>query len=301
MGEDVVGSTRFGGLAEGPRTFRRVPRGLTANPAAAAPAPEARPCLERTIETEILPRLLLQHPVAGAGAPTIPGPSGPQPTELEVDTVAELALRSDPASIASFVDELRYRGMELDRLYLELFAPVARRLGAWWEADRCNFAEVTLGMWRLHSLVAEYSPEWPTLARAGPAPRALLAAMPGSQHTFGLLLVSEYFRRAGWEVWSDPSADLTLLRQTARQRSFDLIGLSVGTNAHGRALASVILALREASRHPDPAFMAGGSLFDQRPELAGTVGIDFVATDARQAVERAESLIESRSARLARR
>jgi len=297
----VVGSTRFGGLAEGQRAFRRVPRGLPASSPESASTAEARPCLERTIQTEIVPRLLLQHPLAGADAMPVPHARGPMPTAEEVATVTELALRHDPGSIESYVNELRYGGMELDRLYLDLFAPVARQLGAWWESDRCNFAEVTLGMWRLHSLVAEFSPEWPTLARTGPPPRALLAAMPGSQHTFGLLLVAEYFRRAGWEVWSDPSADLSLLRQTARQRSFDLIGLSASTNAHGRALSSVILSLREASRHPDPAFMAGGPVFDQRPELAAAAGVDFVAADARDAVERAESLIESRRSRSARR
>jgi methanogenic corrinoid protein MtbC1 len=297
----VVGSTRFGGLAEGQRTFRRIPRGLPAHSPEAASTVAARPCLERTIQTEIVPRLLLQHPPAAVEAVPVPHPYGPLPTSEQVDLAAELALRHDAGSIASYVNELRYGGMELDRLYLDLFAPVARRLGAWWEADRCNFAEVTLGMWRLHSLVAEFSPEWPTAPRSGPPPRALLASMPGSQHTFGLLLVAEYFRRAGWEVWSDPSADLSLLRQTARQRSFDLIGLSASTNAHGRALSSVILALREASRHPDPAFMAGGPAFDLQPGLAGSVGIDFVAVDARDAVERAESLIESRSARHVRR
>ena len=34
----------------------------------------------------------------------------------------------------------------------------------------------------------------------------MLVPLPGSQHTLGLFIVSEFFRRGGWKVWGELAA-----------------------------------------------------------------------------------------------
>ena len=64
--------------------------------------------------------------------------------------------------------------------------------------------------------------------------RALFAPVPGSQHTFGVLMVSEFFRREGWQVWMELGSSETALLEAVKKDWFEVIGLSVGIDAHNR-------------------------------------------------------------------
>ncbi len=257
---------------------------------------EPRLWLRRTIETEIIPRLMLAHRPAGLGAADEIA-YGTDVLDLDdVENFTSMVLRDEAEACASFVGALRERGVGLEQVYLGLIAPVARRLGVLWEEDACDFAQVTLGLWRLQNLVFDLAPHLPAAWTARPESprRALLAAAPGSQHTLGLLMVAEFFRRAGWDVWSDPCASEGDLAALARSEWFDLIGLSVGMDGHVGPLRSVILGLRRASRNPEVGIMVGGPILAGRPQLVSEVAADFTAVDARQAVERADAFVASR-------
>lgn len=273
-----------------PTTDRR--HALEPSRPAASPAVRdaSQPWLQRTIETEIIPRLMLAYRSIPSYHPDLAGHAGTPIAAGEAEHFGQLVLSDDAAACLAHVDALRVRGTSLEQIYLDLLAPAARWLGTQWELDRCDFAQVTLGLWRLQNLVFELAPEL-TSAWAPPPEspsRAMLAVVPGSQHTLGLLMVAEFFRRAGWDVWADPCASGDELVDAARREWFDVIGLSVGADIHVDLLASVILALRKASRNRSVSIMIGGPILAERPDLADDVGADLSATDARQAVEAAD-------------
>jgi methanogenic corrinoid protein MtbC1 len=286
--------------SDGSADGRRPPR--EPGPAAAtAPrvgrSAHVQPWLQRTIETQIVPRLMLVHTAQAADAATLSGLRADGPTADDVVAFTELLLVDDTGGLDAYVAEVRTRGVDIAQVCLELISPAARRLGVLWECDACDFAQVTLGLWRLQNLVFELSPELPaswTDRPAGPR-RALIAGVPGTQHTLGLLMVSEFFRRAGWDVWSDPSASLAELDGAVRGEWFDVIGLSIGSDVHVDSLTSVILGLRQASLNPSAGVMVGGPVVLLRPELVSAVGADFTARDANHAVEQAESFLSVRS------
>jgi MerR family transcriptional regulator, light-induced transcriptional regulator len=244
--------------------------------------------LQRTIETEIVPRLMLAHRLAGVGMP-VPASDALLPTEADVKSLAAMILADDCPSCAGFIETLRARGIGLEPLFLDLLAPTARLLGVMWERDQCDFTQVTLGLWRLQNLLFDLSPDLQeSSSDPSVAPRrAMFASAPGSQHTLGLLMVSEFFRRAGWDVWAEQAASLDEMANVARSDWFDLIGLSASTDSHVAGVTTAIRALRKASRNPDVGVMVGGPIFLAHPELVTVVGADFTAIDARQAVDAA--------------
>ena len=177
-------------------------------------------------------------------------------------------------------------------MYLELLAPAARSLGEMWEDDRVGFADVTVALCRLHDVMRTLSASQPTAMDTLPqGRRALLIPMPGEQHTFGLVMVADFFRRAGWEVWSDAVTNSADLASLVRQEWFTMIGLSVGCESHMEGLASTIHSVRRAARNRSIGVMVGGSLVAKHPELAIQVGADATGKDARQAVMQAENLV----------
>jgi methanogenic corrinoid protein MtbC1 len=119
----------------------------------------------------------------------------------------------------------------------------------------------------------------------------MLVPAPGSQHTLGLFMVAEFFRRAGWDVWGEPSASAADLLDAVRGEWFDVIGISIGAEFQIEGLSSVILGLKRASRNPAVRVLLGGPVASLNPDLHTRLGADATAFDANQALTLAESLL----------
>jgi methanogenic corrinoid protein MtbC1 len=246
--------------------------------------------LAQTIETEIIPRLMLARWAAPA-APAVRGDARTIGTE-EVAELARLVLAHDAVVAAAYVEAMRTQGASLESLYLELLAPAARRLGELWEADLCDFSEVTLGLGRLQQVLRELGPAFRNeAARPENGRRALLAPTPGEQHTFGLVMVAEFFLRAGWDVCTGASNANRDLPALVRGDWFDVVGLSLGSERRLDALATCIRSIRRASRNHSIGVMVGGPVFAQHPEYVSLVGADATALDGQQALLQAENLL----------
>jgi methylmalonyl-CoA mutase cobalamin-binding domain/chain len=247
--------------------------------------------LARTIEAEVVPRLVLARR-AGIDRAT----RTDRNTTLDADDVLELAALArarDDNAASSYVDAMRAKGVAIDAVYLDLLAPTARHLGELWEQDLCDFMEVTLGLWRLQRVLCDLSRVFQSCDRS-PRPdgmRALLAPVYGEQHTFGLYMVAEFFRRAGWDVSCGPLATREELVRTVRDQWFALVGISVGSDRQLEAVAASIRAIRRRSRNRAIGVMVGGPIFVQEPGLAARIGADATALDGRQAAVQAHNLL----------
>lgn len=288
----MTGSTR----AQGPATGRAPDQGAQADaePAQGANALLYQESLLRTIETELVPRLMLANRTAGTAFLDTAGPDARPPTGDDVDRLADLLMRDDTPGCEALLSSFRERDVSLDQVLLDLLAPAARRLGERWTADECDFTQVTIGLCRIQSMLFEFNQPPMLLQRAVQAPRrVLLSAMPGSDHTLGVLMLAEFFRRDGWDVWNESCSSTADLESVLASDWFDLIGLSASQDRHLESLPQAILRLRKSSRNPDVAVMVGGPLFISRPDLATLVGADLSANDARDAVELAGSWLAS--------
>lgn len=246
--------------------------------------------LVQTVEAEIVPRLLLSR--RSQNLPPVPTNAD----ELDAGDAAELArllLVHEVEIPFAYVEAIRLRGASVQHIYLHLLAPAARRLGLLWERDECDFMQVTLGLGRLHQLLQRLSflEPGPVLsdARAN-GRRVLLATAPGDHHAFGILMVTQFFRQNGWEVWNEFPESSDDLAACVRQHYFAVIGLSAGTAARLDSLTALVRQLRRVSANPSVGIMVGGPLFVLHPELAGRVGADATASDGREAAQRADSV-----------
>ncbi|MEO0971651.1 MAG: cobalamin B12-binding domain-containing protein [Pseudomonadota bacterium] len=247
-----------------------------------------------TIECEVIPRLLLMRrspaapPLAAAPPPT---PPRARVHTQEVDALVSALLADRP--VTPIVSALLRSDVDVDQLFVELLAPAARELGTRWSEDLASFADVTVAVGRLQQLLRELSYDFLGGARP-PQPRRtiLLAPCPGEQHLFGTLMVSEYFRRAGWDVTTLPAADIDELTATVRNDWFAVVGLSAGSTRQLDSLAAAIRATRRASVNRAVGVMAGGPAFANRPQLVARVGADAGAEEARQAPACAEQLLD---------
>ena len=249
--------------------------------------------LTRFIRGQVIPRLAVAHgvPQEIENVPVVVQ----KPSLDTLGTFANLVMHEDFSAVVAYVETLVKRGVSIEDAYLEWLAPAARQMGCDWESDRTDFSWVTIGMWKLQQAMHALSPSFlkSTVAINSPR-RVLLASVPGERHTMGLFMVSEFFRRAGWDVWSELPFDYEDIVGKARGEWFDLIGLSVGGDHKLEALTQAVAALRRASRNAEALIMLGGPVVASNPEIAVAVGADFTAGDARLAVARADQAVASR-------
>lgn len=254
-------------------------------------SPDRMSWLVRTIEAEIIPRLMLAHRgnAAPSGLETVDYVA---PSADDVIELARIVLDHEAPVAERFVDAFRSEGVPLDKIYLGLLAPAARHLGEMWEADECDFTQVTVGLWRIQQVLYDLSPAFQSdVDHSTRNRRAMLIPAPGSQHTLGLFMVAEFFRRAGWEIWGEPSARMPDLLDAVRTEWFDVIGISIGAEFQIEGLPSVILALKRASHNSGVRVLLGGPVASLNPDLHTRLGADATAFDAHEALSVAESLL----------
>lgn len=240
-----------------------------------------RSVLRRVLVEGVVPRLVDHH---GRDV------RAPRPVEAgDVDALARFAMADDGAGCRECIHTLQEAGIGIERLCLELLGPAARRLGDLWERDECDFVQVTNGLWRIEMLMLDLGSDPPAKAvRHDTVPhRVMLVKARGEDHSLGLRMVSEFFRRAGWTVWFEPGASHDTLIETVHDTPFDVIGLSLARVDHAAALAELVAELRAASMNTQVKVMVGGPTLGAHPDLIARIGADFMATDAREAVERA--------------
>lgn len=246
--------------------------------------------LTRMVEGEIIPRLLLAH-----RSEPIPQPlesSGPTFGPGMTDDFAQMVLSNSADSLIDYVSELIARGVSIQAVYMDLLAPTARRLGDYWNDDRSSFADVTISLGKLQQILHELSrrtTQAQELQRQGRS--VLFATAQTEQHTFGLLVIEEFFRRAGWRTWCEPSGSPADLAQMVSAHWYDLFGLSVSCDTHLDQVSSIITSVRRSSKNRAIRIMVGGRLFSERPELAASVGADVTASDGNEAVAKAENAV----------
>ncbi len=253
------------------------------------PRKQRRTLIAKAFEAEILPRLHLQHD--DGPRPVIPRGANAAIAAQDIEALTAMVLRRDLAGGLACLEAHVARGIAAARISLDLLAPTARRLGEMWDNDLCDFTEVTLGLGVLRKLLAAlHGPADAGRPIRDVARRVLLASIATEQHSFGLGMVADFFRRAGWDVTAETPAAAEDLARTVTQDWFAVAGLTLSTDEGIGPLALSIRAIRKASCNPLIGIMVGGPIFTARPELALLVGADLTAPDAEQAVLRAEGL-----------
>lgn len=273
MSEVMAEPARAGRRGESDRASAGTPHLVSDNSA----SPELQ--LSRIVELEIIPRLMLLHGATGASPQ--PSSSGFAITLAHVETLAHLAVDGDAERARLFVGELVASGAPLDQVFLQLLAPAAQLMGRMWADDVYSFSQVTIGLWRLQQVLHLHGQRFlPAVMPQAAGYRVLLATEPGSQHTFGLTMLGEFFVRDGWDVSSEPAVPWGVLADRLANEHCDLLGVSVGVDTSVPSVASAILELRRASRNPRLFVMVGGPAAHIVPELARLCGADSMALDA---------------------
>lgn len=188
----------------------------------------------------------------------------------------------DDLAASVLVDELLEAGLSVEDLCLDHLAPAARRLGDLWDRNRLPFTDVALATARIQTLLRRLP-----MGRATPActhaKGAVFAAVPGEQHTLGVMMAADLFRRNGWDVGLLVGLTHDELIDRIARDDRPVIGLSCsGTHSYAalRRLVGTLAAMR-----PDAHLLLSGQVALDQAKVADlpaqvAVVADLVAAEA---------------------
>ena len=246
--------------------------------------------LANVVEGEIVPRLMMVH--RNDATPNNTATPHRELSDEEIVKFALLTLSGDVDDLENYVVELTREGFAIEALFLDLLAPAARKLGVYWEQDKCSFTDVTIGLGRLQTLLYRMSARQNgVLDDFAFMPRGLFITPVGGQHSFGIRMVADLFKRAGWMTLCEPSLSIDQATCLVQTQTFDLVGIGISSQEQVEPARKLIKAVRLASANPSVQLMVGGSLIIAQPELARQIGADLSACDAREAVTIAQNIV----------
>lgn len=234
--------------------------------------------LQQAIEFDIVPQLLTAHqsPKAFRKAEAV------APALEAVSLLASFVLSRNSDAASDHVHHMLERGIGLEAIFLEHIDPAAAYLKQLWINDERDFADVTLGLWRLQHLLREFSLDFRATAQPSNGQRALLSLVPGETHElpylmFKLVLSGEFFRHDGWDIWIEPNSARNDLMSQVGHEWFDTVEFLVNSEKRLDLLASRIRTIRNDSLNRSVCIALAGPAVQRRPELVSFLGGDVMA------------------------
>ena len=217
-----------------------------------------------------------------------------QSIEDRADSFVALITRDGPQKTEQYIAELLNLGMGVDSIVLELIPRIARKLGDQWISDSLSFTEVTIATGRLQKLINSLDHLFQeTRMHAATAHTILVSAAPGSHHTLGPLILSNYFTWAGWNVLSESMPTQRYIETTVASKSLTAIALSVADYDQLDQLPMLIQSIRNKSLNPAIIVLTGGSLYNSDAMSFGHIKADIKSNTPEEALHQINRILNS--------
>ncbi len=187
------------------------------------------------------------------------------------------------------IEQLAKEKIPIKTASIQLFAPVAAKLGELWCEDDIDFVQVAVASSRLNIIVNQLVHKAKSVLPVQRNGRkVLLARTSGGNHTLGLTIVAACFDDAGWDVegGAETEANDALMRQLGTS-NFHLLGLSVGATSAVDECKEILSRSRKYSYNPTIRTAVGGPAVSYDKYAFENIGADIIAVSALEAVERA--------------
>ncbi|MGB3244934.1 MAG: cobalamin-dependent protein [Sulfitobacter sp.] len=211
------------------------------------------------------------------------------PCPVNLENICHELLSDDDKAVVEMIAGLRADGFEAEEIYLKHLAGAARMLGQWWEEDKVNFSQVTIASSRMFAIMRSmrhlFEPAIPTHAKS-----AIFASVPGENHTMGVRMAADLFRKKGWDILLKVGLDHEALVAEIEQEPTGIVGLSISGRHSVDALSRLAVALHISC--PQAYLLVSGQDIKEAKPVLSLMGFDGIASDIDEAKEKMSALWE---------
>lgn len=192
-----------------------------------------------------------------------------------IGELTEGLLSRDEGAGLRIVQKAIADGTSVEDIYLVYLTGAARQLGDRWAQDQLTASQVTIAAARFYAILRGLSTHlapqnWPD------GRFAVFATVPGEQHTLGVTMAAELFRRDGWLIDLKVGRQHDDLLNELAETDFAILGLSATNEAVLPELIRLIAAIRVS--FPHVRIIVSGHLGETEPRLRQLTDADYVST-----------------------
>jgi methanogenic corrinoid protein MtbC1 len=252
--------------------------------------------LNKTIESEIIPRLLMGHKIEAANQEIDGQANDIKVKQAEIVDFCQKLLDGPIEECFTFIDTMQRSGHSLVSLYIDLIPASTRRLQQLWENDENSFTEVTMALGRAQNLIHQLSPIFISQGNFTEFQgNALLINAPGSQHTLGILILGEFFKLNGWNTTVEIDISSAELKKRLDLQAFDLLAISISCEDQWDTMETLLNEVKKVSKNKGILTMVGGPLFDYKPALVNACSADACSLTAEDAIKKVGEILARRA------
>ncbi len=188
------------------------------------------------------------------------------------------------------LDAVENKAVNVKEIYLNVFQRTQYEIGRLWQMNQISVAQehyctaaTQLIMSQLYTYIFSTDKQDKTM---------VATCVGGDLHELGVRMVADFFEMEGWDTYYlGANTPTTSILQELKDRSADLLAISVTMTFHVRAAEALIAAVRADPDCKNVKIMVGGYPFNLEPELWRQVGADAYSINAQQAIDVSNQLI----------
>jgi methanogenic corrinoid protein MtbC1 len=196
-------------------------------------------------------------------------------------SIYESILNKDIDDQAKLIKTALEKGLSLDFFYGSIAPMIAEKLGDAWKEDTLSFAEVTIALGKLRLLCQKFEERYfSSTEESFGGPNVLMVTAEEDNHTFGAYIASVRLRKSNMNARLVVGSDQSEVLDFLRKGSFELVGISVGSEKTIKSANKLIKAIKENHKIP---VIAGGSYvahnMEEAKKLLDADGFEFEPED----------------------
>lgn len=204
-----------------------------------------------------------------------------------LDKMQEAALSDERHDCRVVVQEALADGVPAELLVDAYIPEIARRIGEQWCADSLGFANVTIAVSRLQSVLRDLGLDWSGDVAGNPsAPSVILIVPQEVYHTLGAMVLGSQLRRLGISVRIMLGARLEDLAARLQSSIFHAVFISSSSCETLETLSRIVDVVK-TSTVTTPPIVVGGSLLDveTKENVTALTGADYATKIPSEALE----------------
>lgn len=198
-------------------------------------------------------------------------------------TLTEAYLDTDDQRRHDALASVMSKGVSTEDIIESIVPDTARYMGELWAHDKLSFAEVTIGAARLQETVRTICERSPVSEDREEEASILLVVPRVEQHTLGIFVLAEQFRRLGVRVHLTLGNNPAEILRLCRKHRFSMVGISASSRRTLASVRDIVKTLKGGIRTVTP-ILVGGPVTSLDVDIKAMTGADHVTSDAREAL-----------------
>lgn len=159
----------------------------------------------------------------------------------------------------------------------------ARYMGELWAHDKLSFADVTIGAARLQETVRAIGDRQVDSNQVQECPSILLIVPRVEQHTLGVFVLAEQFRRLGVLVHLTLGNNPAEIVRLTRKHRFAMVGISASSRRTLASVRDLVKTIKSGILRVTP-ITVGGPVTSLDIDIKALTGADHATSDAEEAL-----------------